>query len=57
MKSAGGLACWLVGFDCLEKAIGLQDQRPFVGDAVWLWWFAAAIWLVVGAAILASKPR
>jgi hypothetical protein len=47
MRLAGAIACALVGFDCFNKATGLESQRLLGSDAIWLWWVFGLLWLVM----------
>jgi len=47
MKVANVVACFLVAFDCGEKAVGRVEQHLFPPDLIWLWYIAAAMWLYV----------
>jgi hypothetical protein len=44
MKFTGAIACGIVAWDCIEKATGLQPQVLLSADALWVWWFVAALW-------------
>jgi hypothetical protein len=57
MKLAWSVACALVAVDCYEKAVGIQQQTLFSGEALWVWWIAAAIWAVVAVLTILGDWR
>jgi hypothetical protein len=46
MRFTAAIACLLVAHDCAMTASGLQSQNLFATEALWVWWIAAALWLV-----------
>lgn len=44
MNILGAVACLLVAWDCLGKALGTHPQSLFSADALWLWYVIAALW-------------
>lgn len=52
MRLAAAAACWIVAWDCAEKADAIQVQHMFVSDALWLWWIPTVIWTISGFKVI-----
>lgn len=50
MRFTAAAACLIVSIDCLEKAAG--DQTLFSPGAEWVWFIAAAIWVISAISLL-----
>ena len=45
MRFVGFIACTLVGFDCFNRAAGLEPQHLLGPDYIWIWWVFGLLWL------------
>jgi hypothetical protein len=51
------IACLLVALDCVRKALGVDPQTIFSVDFIWLWWFPAAQFALVGVVVFFKGAR
>jgi hypothetical protein len=55
MRLAPSVACFLVAWDCVEKAIGVEPQHIVAPSALWLWWMIAALWVLTGIGVWVER--
>lgn len=49
----GLLACWLVAWNCADKALGTAPQVMIAPNYLWFWWIVAAGWIINGVCVVA----
>jgi hypothetical protein len=42
----GGMGCFIVAWDCAEKALSVQQQSLMPPDYLWTWWIVALAWSI-----------
>jgi hypothetical protein len=55
LKLASVVACYLVAWDCVDKALGLAPSVILTADYSWIWWLVAFGWAVIGALIVFTR--
>lgn len=56
MKLMAVTAMVLTSIDCINRALGFEEQHIFAPALIWLWWIPATIWLLA-AIELTFFPR
>lgn len=51
-RIAYGIGCSGLAADCIAMAIGASPQSVFGQNFIWMWWPAAAAWLLMAAKVL-----